>query len=54
MTILEERQQISRVVNAIEVCWRCQRVSECCKHLLGNLVLLLLCLPCRMEIERGK
>lgn len=49
---MEMRDNIRRVVSSLEVCWRCQHVSECQKYILGNLVLVWLCQDCLTEIEQ--
>jgi hypothetical protein len=46
------RDNVRRAVSALEVCWRCQRVSECQKYVLGNLVLVWLCGECLGEMEQ--
>ena len=50
--LLEMRENIRRAVNSLEVCWRCQKVSECQKYILGNLVLVWLCQNCMTEMEQ--
>lgn len=49
---IQMRENIRRAVSSLEVCWRCQRVSECQKYILGNLVLVWLCQGCLAEMER--
>ena len=49
---VEMRDNIRRAVNSLDVCWRCQRVSECQKYVLGNLVLVWLCGGCMSEMEQ--
>ena len=49
---VEMRENIRRAVSALEVCWRCQRVSECQRYILGNLVLVWLCPDCLKEMEQ--
>lgn len=51
MTFVEERTQIRQAVFALEICWRCQRVSECIRYLLGNSVLAWLCQKCYRAME---
>ena len=46
------RDNVRRVVKTLEVCWRCQRVSECRKYVLGNMVLVWLCQGCLVELEQ--
>ncbi len=47
---IQMRENIRRVVGSLEVCWRCQRVSECRKYILGNSVWL--CNVCLGEMKR--
>jgi len=49
---LEMRENVRRVVDSLDVCWRCQRVAECQKFILGNLVLVWLCAGCMEEMEQ--
>jgi hypothetical protein len=49
--IVVMRENVRRAVNALDVCWRCQKVSECQKYILGNLVLVWLCEGCMAEME---
>ena len=49
---IEMRENIRRAVGALEMCWRCQRVSECQRYILGNLVLVWLCQGCLKEMEQ--
>lgn len=51
---IEMRENVRRAVSSLEVCWRCQRVSECQKYILGNLVLVWLCSGCLEEIEQSQ
>ena len=46
------RENVHRAVSSLDVCWRCQRVSECQKYILGNLVLVWLCPGCIGEMEQ--
>ncbi|HWP83910.1 MAG TPA: hypothetical protein VNN17_01865 [Terriglobia bacterium] len=50
--VMEMRENVRRAVHSLEVCWRCQRVSECRKYVLGNLVLVWLCQHCMTEMEQ--
>jgi hypothetical protein len=50
--LLEMRENVRRAVSSLDVCWRCQRVSECQKYILGNLVLVWLCKGCIGEMEQ--
>jgi hypothetical protein len=49
---IEMRENIRRAVSSLEVCWRCQKVSECQRYILGNLVLVWLCQGCLKEMEQ--
>ena len=51
-SLMEMRENVHRAVCSLEVCWRCQKVSECQKYILGNLVLVWLCGGCMSEIEQ--
>lgn len=46
------RENVRRAIHALEVCWRCQRVSECQKYVLGNMVLAWLCPRCLMDMHQ--
>lgn len=48
------RDNIRRVVESLEVCWKCQRVSPCQKYVLGNVVLVWLCKGCVQEMEQPR
>ncbi len=48
----EMRNNIRRVVHSLEVCWKCQRVSECQKYILGQTVLVWLCKGCLAEMDK--
>ena len=50
--IVEMRDNVRRVVESLELCWRCQNVSECQKYVLGNLVLVWLCPHCLTELHQ--
>ncbi|MBI4480894.1 MAG: hypothetical protein HY651_12815 [Acidobacteria bacterium] len=52
--LMEMRENIRRAVHSLDVCWRCQRVSECQKYILGNLVLVWLCQGCMGEMEQSQ
>ena len=47
---VQMRVNVRRAIQALEVCWRCQRVSECQKYVLGNMVLVWLCPGCLAEL----
>ncbi|HLC44267.1 MAG: hypothetical protein A2722_02315 [Candidatus Doudnabacteria bacterium RIFCSPHIGHO2_01_FULL_50_11] len=49
--LIEMRENVRRAVESLELCWRCQNVSECGKYILGNLVIVWLCEGCRNEVE---
>ena len=42
-SLQEMKENVRRVVQSLDVCWRCQNVTECRRHVLGNLVLVWLC-----------
>jgi hypothetical protein len=50
---IEMRNNIRRVVQSLEVCWKCQKVSECHKYILGHTVLVWLCQGCLCEMEKA-
>lgn len=50
----EMRENVRRAVEALEVCWRCQNVCECKRHILGNLVLIWLCHGCLRDMEQAQ
>jgi hypothetical protein len=50
--MVEMRENVRRAVEALELCWRCQRVSECQKYVLGNMVLVWLCPGCLTELHQ--
>ncbi|OFW22573.1 MAG: hypothetical protein A3H27_06445 [Acidobacteria bacterium RIFCSPLOWO2_02_FULL_59_13] len=45
------RDNIQRAVLSLDICWKCQRVTECQKYILGNMVLVWLCQGCLEEME---
>lgn len=49
---IQMRENVRRVVGSLEICWRCQRVAECRKYILGNTVGVWLCSDCLGEMER--
>jgi hypothetical protein len=51
--MVEMKANVRRAVESLELCWRCQRVSECQKYVLGNLVLVWLCPSCLMELHQS-
>lgn len=50
--LLEMRENVRRAVASLELCWRCQHVSECKKYVLGNMVLVWLCPKCLLELHQ--
>jgi hypothetical protein len=48
----EMKDNVRRVVEALDVCWRCQNVTECRRHVLGNLVLVWLCGGCLADMDQ--
>ncbi|MGH9784614.1 MAG: hypothetical protein ACRD88_10540 [Terriglobia bacterium] len=50
--LAEMQENVRRVVQALELCWRCQRVSECQKYVLGSMVLVWLCPRCLVELHQ--
>ncbi len=50
--MVQMKENVRRAVEALELCWRCQRVSECQKYVLGNMVLVWLCPGCLMELHQ--
>jgi hypothetical protein len=50
--LMEMRNNIRQAVNSLEVCWKCQNVSECNKYVLGHTVLVWLCKGCLCEMEK--
>ena len=50
--VAEMQENVRRAVQALELCWRCQRVSECQKYVLGNMVLVWLCPRCLVELHQ--
>ena len=51
-TMIEERANIRRAVLALEICWRCQRVTECRQVVLGEMVATWLCSSCARRAGR--
>ena len=48
--MVQMKENVRRAVDALELCWRCQRISECQKYVLGNMVLVWLCPCCLTEL----
>ena len=44
------RQNIRRNLQALEVCWSCQRVSECEAYVIDNAAPVWLCAPCSQQM----
>ena len=51
---IEMRENIQKAIGSLEVCWKCQRVAECQKYVLGNMVMVWLCRKCLTELERPR
>ena len=51
---IEMRENIQKAIGSLEICWKCQRVSECQKYVLGNMVIVWLCRGCLTELERPR
>jgi len=49
---LEMRRNILRAVHSLELCWKCQKICECQKYVLGHTVLVWLCKGCWSEMEK--
>ena len=52
MTTAEQKERIRQAVLALEICWRCQRITECEQYLAGNQVSVWLCRSCRQAAGR--
>ena len=50
--VLEMRKNVKRAVQSLELCWKCQKISECQKFVLGQTVLVWLCPGCMCEMEK--
>ena len=50
--MVEMRANVRRAVESLELCWRCQHVSECQKYVLGNMVLVWLCPGCLTDLHQ--
>ena len=50
--LVQMRENVRQAVQALEVCWRCQRVSGCQKYVLGNMVMVWLCAGCLTELHQ--
>ncbi|MBI4459747.1 MAG: hypothetical protein HY648_06785 [Acidobacteria bacterium] len=48
------KENIQKAISSLEVCWKCQQVSECQKYVLGNLVMVWLCNGCLADLERPR
>jgi hypothetical protein len=51
-SLQEMKENVRRVVQSLDVCWRCQNVTECRRHVLGNLVLVWLCSGCLEDMDQ--
>jgi hypothetical protein len=45
------REHIHQSVNALEVCWACERICECEQWLINQAVPVWLCLECVTQIQ---
>ena len=45
------RDQVSRTVNALELCWGCDRISECEPWLVNQAAPVWLCIECLCEVS---
>jgi len=50
--LVQMKENVRRAVESLELCWRCQRVSECQKYVLGNMILVWLCPCCLTELHQ--
>ena len=50
--LAQMQENVRRAVHALELCWRCQWVSECQRYVLGNTVLVWLCPRCLVELHQ--
>jgi hypothetical protein len=50
--LVEMKENVRRAVESLELCWRCQHVSECQKYVLGNMILVWLCPHCLTELHQ--
>ncbi len=50
----EMTENIRRSVNALELCWSCQRISECEQALLDDAAPVWLCTTCRESFSAGQ
>ena len=44
------REEVSRVVNSLELCWDCKRVCECEQWVVNESVPVWLCVECLPEV----
>lgn len=51
-TLRDMKENVRRAVESLDVCWRCQNVTECRRHVLGNLVLVWLCSGCLTDMDQ--
>lgn len=51
---VEMSKNIHRAVNSLEICWKCQKVSECHKYVLSQTILVWMCQGCLGEMERPR
>ncbi|MBI3894602.1 MAG: hypothetical protein HY313_01590 [Acidobacteria bacterium] len=49
--LVQMRENIRRHVDSLELCWSCQRVSECEKKMVDDSAPVWLCGECREQIQ---
>lgn len=52
--LLEMRENIRRSVGALELCWSCQRVSECEQAVVDDAAPVWLCRGCRGKLRASE
>jgi len=45
------KQNVSRCVNSLELCWSCERICECEQWLANEAVPVWLCMECLSEVS---
>jgi len=45
------RKNIRRIINALELCWSCQKICECEQWLVNEAVPVWLCIECWSEVS---
>ena len=48
------KSNVQKIVASLEICWKCQCVAECAKHIIGNVVMVWLCTGCAEQMERPR